>query len=78
MVRFFAVVRRRTELDLPRSLPTHRGCSSLILLSFLTASNALTFGLMVVTAFLTSTITRYIGVRWTLFFGGAGYAPYAA
>ncbi|GAA5846462.1 hypothetical protein JCM3766R1_001899 [Sporobolomyces carnicolor] len=42
------------------------------------ASNALTFGLMVVTAFLTSTITRYIGVRWTLFFGGAGYAPYAA
>ncbi|GAA6062493.1 hypothetical protein JCM10212_001866 [Sporobolomyces blumeae] len=42
------------------------------------ASNALTFGLMVVTAFLTSTITKYIGVRWTLFFGGAGYAPYAA
>ncbi|GAA5962676.1 hypothetical protein JCM8115_005919 [Rhodotorula mucilaginosa] len=42
------------------------------------ASNALTFGLMVITAFLTSTITRYIGVRWTLFFGGAGYAPYAA
>ncbi|GAA5840737.1 hypothetical protein JCM9279_001202 [Rhodotorula babjevae] len=42
------------------------------------ASNALTFGLMVVTAFLTSTITRYIGVRWTLFFGAAGYAPYAA
>lgn len=40
--------------------------------------NALTFGLMVVTAFLTSTITRYIGVRWTLFFGAAGYAPYAA
>ncbi|BGP38850.1 hypothetical protein JCM10450v2_002806 [Rhodotorula kratochvilovae] len=42
------------------------------------ASNALTFGLMVITAFLTSTITRYIGVRWTLFFGAAGYAPYAA
>ncbi|GAA5929929.1 uncharacterized protein JCM15063_004667 [Sporobolomyces koalae] len=42
------------------------------------ASNALTFGLMVITAFLTSTITKYIGVRWTLFFGGAGYAPYAA
>jgi hypothetical protein len=42
-----------------------------------TASNALTFGLMVLTAFLTSTITRYIGVRWTLFFGGSGYAVYA-
>ncbi|GAA5948922.1 hypothetical protein JCM3765_003952 [Sporobolomyces pararoseus] len=42
------------------------------------ASNALTFGLMVLTAFLTSTITRYIGVRWTLFFGGSGYAVYAA
>ncbi|GJN87616.1 hypothetical protein Rhopal_000571-T1 [Rhodotorula paludigena] len=42
------------------------------------ASNALTFGLMVVTAFLTSAMVRVIGVRWTLFFGAAGYAPYAA
>lgn len=39
------------------------------------AANAETFSLMVLTAFLTSTITRYIGVRWTLFFGAAGYAP---
>ncbi|ORY91542.1 major facilitator superfamily domain-containing protein [Leucosporidium creatinivorum] len=41
-------------------------------------SNALTFCLMVLTAFLTSAIVRYIGVKWTLFFGAAGYAPYAA
>ena len=39
------------------------------------SANAETFSLMVLTAFLTSTITRYIGVRWTLFFGAAGYAP---
>ncbi|SCV70843.1 BQ2448_3605 [Microbotryum intermedium] len=42
------------------------------------ASNALTFGLMVLTAFLTSSLVRYIGVVWTLAFGAAGYAPYAA
>ncbi|GAA5875205.1 hypothetical protein JCM8547_005550 [Rhodosporidiobolus lusitaniae] len=42
------------------------------------AANALTFSLMVVTAFATSAITRVVGVRWTLFFGGAGYAVYTA
>ncbi|KDE09039.1 hypothetical protein MVLG_00757 [Microbotryum lychnidis-dioicae p1A1 Lamole] len=42
------------------------------------ASNALTFSLMVLTAFLTSSLVRYIGVVWTLAFGAAGYAPYAA
>ncbi|KXS21557.1 MFS general substrate transporter [Gonapodya prolifera JEL478] len=41
-------------------------------------SNALTFVLMVVTAFLTSALVKVIGVKWTLAFGAAGYAPYAA
>ncbi|SGY79267.1 BQ5605_C008g05091 [Microbotryum silenes-dioicae] len=42
------------------------------------ASNALTYGLVVLSAFLTSSLVRYIGVIWTLAFGAAGYAPYAA
>ncbi|GAA5842764.1 hypothetical protein JCM11251_001485 [Rhodosporidiobolus azoricus] len=42
------------------------------------AANSLTFGLMVLSAFATSSIVRFIGVRWTLFFGGAGYAVYTA
>ncbi|KAK4057842.1 hypothetical protein OIO90_001061 [Microbotryomycetes sp. JL221] len=42
------------------------------------AANALTFCLMVVTAFLTPTVVKLVGVRWTLAIGAAGYAPYAA
>ena len=41
-------------------------------------ANALTFGLMVVTATLTPVLIRFLGVKWSLFFGAAGYAPYAA
>lgn len=41
-------------------------------------SNALTFGLMVFTATLTPVLVRYVGVRWALAIGAAGYAPYAA
>ncbi|KAK4055599.1 hypothetical protein OIV83_000145 [Microbotryomycetes sp. JL201] len=33
---------------------------------------------MVVTAFVTPLIVKLVGVRWTLAFGAAGYAPYAA
>ncbi|GAA6031351.1 hypothetical protein JCM8097_005614 [Rhodosporidiobolus ruineniae] len=42
------------------------------------AANSLTFGLMVLTAFSTSALCRVVGVKWTLFLGAAGYAPYAA
>ncbi|KAM0788879.1 hypothetical protein ACM66B_002963 [Microbotryomycetes sp. NB124-2] len=42
------------------------------------AANSLTFCLMVVTAFLTPVMVKLVGVRWTLAFGAAGYAPYAA
>jgi hypothetical protein len=41
-------------------------------------ANALTFGLMVITATLTPVLIRFLGVKWSLFFGAAGYAPYAA
>jgi hypothetical protein len=41
-------------------------------------ANALTFGLMVVTATLTPVLIRFLDVKWSLFFGAAGYAPYAA
>ncbi|KAI5478038.1 Major Facilitator Superfamily protein [Pseudohyphozyma bogoriensis] len=42
------------------------------------AANAETFSLMVLTAFLTSALTNKIGVKWSLFVGAAGYAPFAA
>ncbi|CAG8249968.1 unnamed protein product [Penicillium olsonii] len=42
------------------------------------AANALTFGLMVVSCFLSSVIVRFIGIKWTLIIGTMGYAPYAA
>lgn len=42
------------------------------------AANALTFTLMVLTAFLGSTILNIVGVNWALFLGGLGYAPYVA
>jgi len=41
-------------------------------------ANALTFGLMVVTATLTPMLVRYVGVRLALVIGAAGYAPFAA
>lgn len=40
--------------------------------------NALTFCLMVVTAFSASALVNVIGVRFTLALGTMGYAPYAA
>lgn len=42
------------------------------------AANALTFGLMVVSCFLSSIVVRLIGIKWTLIVGTMGYAPYAA
>lgn len=42
------------------------------------SANALTFCLMILTAFLTSTITDLVGVNLALFLGGIGYAPYCA
>lgn len=42
------------------------------------AANALTFGLMVVSCFLSSIFVRFIGIKWTLIVGTMGYAPYAA
>ncbi|KAJ5081760.1 hypothetical protein NUU61_010024, partial [Penicillium alfredii] len=42
------------------------------------AANALTFGLMVVSCFLSSVVVRIIGIKWTLIVGTMGYAPYAA
>ncbi|KAI9734348.1 MAG: hypothetical protein M1834_002454 [Cirrosporium novae-zelandiae] len=42
------------------------------------AANALTFCLMVVSAFFSSVIVRKIGIKWALIFGTLGYSPYAA
>ncbi|KAJ5112550.1 hypothetical protein N7532_000595 [Penicillium argentinense] len=42
------------------------------------AANSLTFGLMVVSCFLSSVVVRFIGIKWTLIVGTMGYAPYAA
>ncbi|KAL1407868.1 hypothetical protein Q8F55_007304 [Vanrija albida] len=42
------------------------------------AANTLTFSIMVVTAFLGSTVLNLVGVNWALFIGGVGYAPYVA
>ncbi|QGI82107.1 hypothetical protein CEK25_008836 [Fusarium fujikuroi] len=42
------------------------------------AANALTFCLMVVSCYFSSTLVRYIGIKGALIFGTLGYAPYAA
>ncbi|RSL72057.1 hypothetical protein CEP53_001261 [Fusarium sp. AF-6] len=42
------------------------------------AANALTFCLMVVSCYFSSTLVRYIGIKGALIFGTIGYAPYAA
>lgn len=42
------------------------------------AANALTFCLMVLTCALSGVFVKYIGIRWTLILGAAGYCPYAA
>lgn len=42
------------------------------------AANALTFCLMVVTCALSGIFVKYLGIRWTLVLGAAGYCPYAA
>lgn len=42
------------------------------------SANSLTFCLMIVTAFLTSTITDRVGVNAAVFLGGIGFAPYCA
>ena len=41
-------------------------------------ANALTFCLMVLTCAFSGVFVKYIGIRWTLVLGAAGYAPYAA
>ena len=42
------------------------------------AANALTFCLMVVTCACSGVFVKYLGIRWTLILGAAGYCPYAA
>ncbi|KAK4497845.1 hypothetical protein PRZ48_010500 [Zasmidium cellare] len=42
------------------------------------AANAMTFCLMVVTCALSGIFVKYLGIRWTLVLGAAGYCPYAA
>lgn len=42
------------------------------------AANSLTFCLMIITAFLASTIMDLVGVNFALFLGGVGFAPYCA
>lgn len=42
------------------------------------AANALTFCLMVLTCALSGVFVKYLGIKWTLILGAAGYAPYAA
>ncbi|KAJ4194956.1 hypothetical protein NW755_002377 [Fusarium falciforme] len=42
------------------------------------AANALTFCLMVLSCYFSSTLVRYIGIKGALIFGTVGYAPYAA
>lgn len=41
-------------------------------------ANGSSFSLMVVSCFLSSIVVRYIGIKWTLILGSAGYCPYAA
>lgn len=42
------------------------------------AANALTFCLMVLTCAFAGVFVKYLGIRWTLILGAAGYCPYAA
>jgi len=42
------------------------------------AANALTFCLMVLTCALSGVFVKYLGIRWTLILGAAGYCPFAA
>ncbi|KAK5125905.1 hypothetical protein LTR08_005027 [Meristemomyces frigidus] len=42
------------------------------------AANALTFCLMVLTCAMSGVFVKYLGIRWTLIIGAAGYCPYAA
>lgn len=42
------------------------------------AANALTFCLMVLTCAFSGVFVKYIGIKWTLILGAAGYCPYAA
>lgn len=42
------------------------------------SANALTFCLMVLTCTFASVFVKYIGIKWTLILGAAGYAPFAA
>lgn len=42
------------------------------------AANALTFCLMVLTCATSSIFVKYLGIRYTLILGAAGYCPYAA
>jgi MFS family permease len=41
-------------------------------------ANALTFCLMVLTCTFSGVFVKYIGIRWTLILGAAGYCPFAA
>lgn len=41
-------------------------------------ANALTFCLMVLTCALSGIFVKYLGIRWTLILGAAGYCPFAA
>ncbi|KAK5705124.1 hypothetical protein LTR97_002239 [Elasticomyces elasticus] len=41
-------------------------------------ANALTFCLMVLTCAFSGVFVKYIGIKWTLVLGAAGYCPYAA
>jgi MFS family permease len=42
------------------------------------AANALTFCLMVLSCYFSSTLVRFVGIKGALIFGTLGYAPYAA
>ena len=42
------------------------------------AANALTFCLMVLTCALSGVFVKYLGIKWTLILGAAGYCPFAA
>lgn len=46
--------------------------------STVNAANSLTFGLMVLTSFFTSSLINATSVKFALIFGTIGYAPYAA
>lgn len=42
------------------------------------AANALTCGCMIVTCAFSGVFVKYLGIRWTLIIGAAGYCPYTA